>query len=362
MSVFNADMAMSPENNFTGMKYDSKHFREDKIAVRSNYNIREAYARWESMFPVEKRLPGTSHRGCGINALVFLAEMSPKHAIQNVIDANWIGNQGTPIEEMVEWLNQKAQKVSPRKRLLFYEFTYSLVNPEEVSFMHAPMIRDRIKERLLDFYKMVFDDMDPDSIMLLKYERDVTELVCKGVNLTPGHTAVIGKCMNDASKMSLYFADPQGLVAPREMSMDSVSDRGFDALFINNYYRGISVVRAANADCSSLVNMILYLTPLNKDTKLLHSAAKFLDSNRQDLLASPKGFIDESTPKSKSKSISRRRSAMLGGNKSKIVDITSYLKDMPRPKNAVICEINNVAVANNVARKTVRKSKSRAHM
>ncbi len=357
MAAFNADYGIhSPENAFTQMKYDSKRFREDKVAVRTNYNIREAYARWIKLFPKDLRIPGTESRGCGINALVFLSEMSVSHAKDNVIDQGYVGNTGTPIEEMVEWLNQKMQKVSPKKRLLFYEFRYGIVSRAEVPHLNEPGIKQSIKNQMSFFFKMIFDDLELNSTTLIKYERDPVELVVKRISLTPGHTAVIGKCLDENNVPSLYVADPQGLQAPRKINFENISDGMFNSLIVHNHYRGISIVRAANVDCAFLVNMIHYMLPRNRETNLLHTAATYLESNRADLMATPTGNIDDktesrsvsiNTPKSKSKSKSSisRKSKIFGGSLSRrkaktVVDITSMLEGIPT-KDPIVCDVSS---------------------
>ncbi len=303
----------------TLMSYASAEYRKNLLAVKKNYPLDVVWNAWVTQLP-DKRLKGTQMRGCGLNALAFLTEMSVTKA-EGLVP--YLGNLGTPFEDIVNWFNNKSIAGPIEKSLYFYKKTYNIVYPGEESNLDDVHVKTIIKDRILKAYNDIFNQMSNDSTTLIKYERNQAELTLHGVNLTPGHTAILGR-----QRDQLYTADPQQISPPKILKLDAISDNAYNAIVKTNFYRTFNLIGAANIDCAFLVDLVLNNDPHSK------TAAEFLKKKRPDVFNVPAGFF---------------------GGASSEIDVTDYLKYMPM----IQCTRDVKSTKTVRARKTTSQTRSR---
>jgi len=268
----------------------SSKYNTGSIAVLRNCNPEKRHEFWRRL--PYKRIPGSEFKGCGINSLAFLEEITIGMATRLVAN---IQPDGTPVEQMINWLNRKSQTQIPfGKRLLFIHKYTPFVDINETKSLDFIDTQVMIRKRIWAIYKKIYDTIPENSCMLVKYERNETELFANSIDMTPGHTLILTKYKTTDGKVILASIDPQQANASiREIRLDDgymISENAYKTLIIGNYYRGLSYIVGMNASCNTLVNMVIGL-PDFESNRGVKDIAKFLLDKRPDLLKIPDGSI-----------------------------------------------------------------------
>jgi len=185
------------------------------LACMKNNNLLERMKKWKDC------LPGTFHRGCAINSLVFMGEMSFDRGC--VEGKRVIDNQplGTPYDHIINWFNIKHKK--NKNNMYFKEFVKSMY---DFNGDILPMIT---------FFEETLPD---DSCTIVKLNRKSEDYV--KYNLCPGHTILIGK----DQQSNLWFVDPQKKIyLPMRNNMDTLSSD-----FMNQFYHNFSIPVMVNPE------------------------------------------------------------------------------------------------------------------
>ena len=160
---------------YTYMEYGKKN---KTICCINNINLLERIYYWKCC------LPETFNRGCAINSLVFMGEMSFKRGcIEGLKVVNEQPN-GTPFQHIIDWFNIKINKSDINK--CYKEIVLPIFN------------NDTIEKMLFNF-----SQLPPDSCTIVKLNRNETN--SKKYNLSIGHTIIFGNDLNN----NLWVIDPQ---------------------------------------------------------------------------------------------------------------------------------------------------------
>ena len=268
----------------------SSKYNTGSIAVLRNCEPEKRHEFWRRL--PYKRIPGSEFKGCGINTLAFLEEMTIAMATRLVAN---IHPNGTPVEQMIDWLNRKSQNhIDFEKRLLFVHKYTPFVELNETKSLDFIDTQVAIRKRLWAIYKKIYNAIPENSCMLVKYERNETELFANSIDMTPGHTLILTKYKTNDGRVILASIDPQQANASiREIRLDDgnmISENAYKSLIVANHYRGISYIVGMNASCNTLVNMVIGL-PDFESNRGVKDIAKFLLEKRTDLLKIPDGTI-----------------------------------------------------------------------
>lgn len=153
------------------MTYMERGIPNNKLCCIHNANLLSRIASWKGC------LPGTLHKGCAINSLVFMGEMSTKRGFEESIKV--LKKNGTPFQHIINWFNIKFNKSDVNKE--YTEIVYPL-NQIAYLFMNG---------------------LPSDSCTIVKFNRNPENAMLH--NLCEGHTIIIGKDIHDR----IWFIDPQ---------------------------------------------------------------------------------------------------------------------------------------------------------
>ena len=185
-----------PESDY--MTYMEKGIPTKTLCSIRNANIYTRMTRWKGC------LPGTFHKGCAINSLVFIGEMSTKRGCEESIKV--LKTNGTPFQNIIDWFDVKFNKSDVNKK--YKEVIYPLNQILELFMNELPL----------------------DSCTIVKLNRNPEN--ARIHNLCTGHTIVIGKDVNN----QIWFIDPQKMKFQEWNNKDIMND------FKIQMYENISVV------------------------------------------------------------------------------------------------------------------------
>ena len=145
-------------------------------------------------------LNGEQTKGCGINVLRFMSEMSEEHAQRGLQEAMASG-QGTPFSIVVNWFNYKYQKTNKNQSINpFKRSLHQYVIAEEVIDISSI-------EALTNYFNILLSQLPPNACTIVKINRHPDPRQRPG-NLTSGHYVLMSK--DAAGVLSTYEPSRMG--------------------------------------------------------------------------------------------------------------------------------------------------------
>jgi len=308
----------------TGLKKGITYPELD-LAVLEGCNPEERWKEWKRAYG-NAGIPGSKSLGCGLNALLFLSEISHQSAI-NALQV--IPPTGTPMDTMIHWLNLKGQDAPNPVFFTKWQSFFIKQNPD------GTINHDETRKELFRLYKQIFTTMPSNSCLLFKMIRYQLQNIPitnnQGNMLSQGHSFILSKYVKDGNEI-LASIDPQQGKGPHPLKLDQwernnqmVSPSSYAAI-MNQKYIGMELVVAQPINCNLLIQMCSKLqddNPLSIQIKQV--ASKLLPIIQQ------------------------------GGNHTGYINISNMLKDIPI-NNTVVCNLKPRRVTKKGGRrKTIKK-------
>lgn len=330
----------------------------DGFAILQNCNVENRWKCWNDVLKTG-HLPHSENQGCGINALVFLSEMTIPDGtsqVKRLVETN--NGIGTPMEDIVRWLNMKNKTTKTANNYYLLDTQlFAYISKIQNDYILSESV-DKIKNNIYKLYKQIYDSLPIDSCIIVKFNRNMDELNHNNVRLTPGHTMVLSKYVLNG-EVVLSSIDPQQKQGPRILKIDEwekngnkVSQGTYNSLVITNHYRSMSIIMVRNIinNHNSLKDLCIKLNekPTNLQLDKIINMATLIKNNNVSIGGKKIGG-DHSVDISKS--INEYVSLLSTSNTS------NKLNDSVIPKVKKTNKINNGNKLNNKKYKKTTKNK-----